>query len=436
MASLSTHAVRPLRTLEPDGPLDDLEWLDDVVGTARVVAIGESSHYLAENVRLRHRVLRYLVERHGFGAYAMETGFTESWLVHDWVRTGEGDLSQVMADGLTSLMGLWTPLRVHLNWMREHGRVRFFGTDLGGSVVSLLPSLDAVTAYLARADPDFALDPTIRETATAFAIPSAFSIPQGLAAYGELAPENRDALTAGLAELTARVTSGRLDLVRRTTVEDYERALRSLYELVTIDLGLRHLVRGEQLGMLTIRDATATDTVEWLLRREDRIVLGAHNGHIGRWPGTLPGTPPGVPPATPMGLQLADRLGEDYVAIGVTLGSGQTLREGPEFYEGDLFMELEPPEPDSLDGLLAASHDGPFGVDLRRLSAEDAAKVRAVPRQRLGSQYLDLSALDAYDAVVHLPHVRGAEYDRDVIDCSHPDVRRRFSPPGAGRSAR
>ena len=428
MTKLSKHAVRPIRTLDPDGPLDDLEWLDNVVGKARVVALGESSHYIAENIQLRHRLTRYLVERHGFGAYAMETGFTEGWLVHDWVRTGEGSLSQAMASGVTSLMGLWTQLRAQLQWMREHNRsVEFYGTDLGGSVVSLLPSLDAVTAYLAKADPDFDLNPRIRETATAFAIPSAFSIPEGLAAYGELTPETRDALTAGLAELTARVTSRHLDYVRKTTVDDYERALRSLREAVTIDMGLRHLVRGEQLGMLTVRDATSTETVEWLLRRHDRIVLGAHNGHVQRSPGTLPGTPPGVPPATPMGLRLADRLGEDYVVIGVTMGSGQTLMEGPEFYEGKLFMDLEPPKPDSIDGLMAASHDGPFGVDLRRLSPDDAAKVRAAPQQRLGTQYFDVNALDAYNAVVHLPHVRGAEPDRDVIACSHADVRKRFS---------
>ncbi|MBE1606482.1 erythromycin esterase family protein [Actinopolymorpha pittospori] len=427
MTKLSKQAVRPMRTLDPDGPLDDLEWLDDVVGKARVVALGESSHYIAENLQLRHGLTRYLVERHGFDAYAMETGFTEGWLVHNWVRTGEGSLGQAMAAGVTSLLGLWTQLRAHLQWMREHSpSVAFYGTDLGGSVVSLLPSLDAVTAYLAKADPDFELNPRLRETATAFAIPSAFSIPQGLAAYGELAPEDRDALTAGLAELSARVTSRRLDYVRRTSVDDYERTLRSLREVVTIDMGLRHLVRGEQLGMLTIRDATSTETVEWLLHRHDRIVLGAHNGHVQRSPGTLPGTPQGVPPATPMGLRLADRLGEDYVVIGVTMGSGQTLMEGPEFYEGKLFMDLEPPRPDSLDGLMAASHDGPFGVDLRRLPPEDTAKVGAVRQQRFGTQYLQLNPLGAYDAVVHLPHVRGADPDQDVIAHSHPDVRKRF----------
>jgi erythromycin esterase-like protein len=64
-----------------------------------------------------------------------------------------------MAKGMTSLMGLWTQMRTQLEWMRRHNRaaalpVGFYGIDLPGSMVSLLPGLDAVIAYLAQAYPD------------------------------------------------------------------------------------------------------------------------------------------------------------------------------------------------------------------------------------------------------------------------------------------
>jgi len=68
---LSDEAVITLTTLDPTGPLDDLAWLDEAISDARVVAIDESAHYNHEPYQLRHRLLHYLVERHGFSAYAM-----------------------------------------------------------------------------------------------------------------------------------------------------------------------------------------------------------------------------------------------------------------------------------------------------------------------------------------------------------------------------
>jgi erythromycin esterase len=426
---LSDQAVKPLRTLDPAGPLDDLDWLDQAIGDARVVAIGESAHYNGESYLLRHRLLRYLVERHGFGAYAMENGFTEGWQTDNWVRGGGQDqLGHVMANGVTSLMGLWTQMRAHLEWMRQHNRTAahptgFYGIDLGGSNVSLLPGLDAVTAYLADADPEFEVDPSVRATASAFAPASAFSIPAAFAAYGELTPDPQAALTAGLAELAARMTGRRLEYVRRTTVEAYERALRALHLTITLDTVVAAMARGDQQTALFNRDGAIADTVEWILRREDRIVLAAHNGHIQRWPVTLPG----MLPVTPMGMHLADRLGTDYLVIGTTTGTGQTLNASAEFYTGTLFTDMEPPRQGSLDALMAASCDGPFATDLRRLPAADTTTVGAVSQQRFGTFYSDLSPLDAYDVIVHLPHVTAAEPDHDALVNSPHEVQEVFS---------
>lgn len=88
---LSDHAVRPLRTLDPAAPLDDLGWLDAVIGDARVVAIGESAHYNRESALLRHRLLRYLVERHGTGAGAVSTNLALG------KATSESSHTQVLA---------------------------------------------------------------------------------------------------------------------------------------------------------------------------------------------------------------------------------------------------------------------------------------------------------------------------------------------------
>ncbi|MBF6327246.1 erythromycin esterase family protein [Nocardia transvalensis] len=436
-ARLRDDAVRPLRTLDPAAPLGDLKWLDDAIGNARVVAIGEPAHFNHEFYRLRHRLLRYLVERHGFGAYAMESGFTEGWLVDGWVRGGEDRLGRVLATGMTSLMGMCTEMRDQLNWMRQHNLesarpVGFYGADLSGSNISLLPSLDAVLAYLTRADPDIAVDPAIRETAAAFAAPSIFSLATAIGAYTELEPARRDALTAGLTRLSTRLVARRLDYVRRTGTADYERALHALRLTITLDAVVRAMTRGDQQDVANFRDAAMADTVDWILRREDRMVLAAHNGHLQRYPLTMPG----IPTATPLGMHLADRLGDDYLVIGATTATGRTLNTGNDFHTGTFFTDLQPPETGSLDALMSATHDGPFAIDLRTLSPEDSAAVGATTRYRMGNWYLDVNPVQAFDIVIHLPSATPAEPDPEAIAEAPQEVQQPFSAWRARRDGR
>ncbi|TYB68832.1 erythromycin esterase family protein [Nonomuraea sp. PA05] len=428
---LSEAAMIRLDTLDPAAPLDDLTWLDATIGDARVVAIGESAHYNREFYELRHRLLRYLAERHGFSAYVMETGFTEGRRADAWVLGGEDQLGEVMAHGLTSLMGLWRQLGAHLEWMRGHNAtaarpVRFHGVDLGGQNASLLPALDAVLAYLAQADPGFQPDPAVRETAASFAATSAFTAPAALAAYAQLPPEQKNALTAGLTGLAARLKGRRLDHVRHTTAQQYEDALRIACQLITLESAIRAMTSGDVQSAMYNRDAEMADTVEWILRRQDRVVLAAHNGHLQRWPGELPG----MDPMTPLGMHLADRLGNDYLVIGTTVGTGQILNsDAAAFQTGTLFAPMQAPRPGSLDALMHASHDGPFAADLRRLSPADAGAVRAatVYRAGLGENYAPISPMDAFDVVVHLPRVTGADPDEAAVACSPEEVREVFS---------
>ena len=88
--------------------------------------------------------------------------------------------------------------------------------------------------------------------------------------------------------------------------------------------------------------------------------------------------------------------------------------------------EMGPPETGSLDALMAASCDGPFATDLRRLSPSGAA-VRAAHQLRYGTYYADLNPLEAFDIVIHLPQVTSADPDPDALAQSPEDVRKAFA---------
>jgi erythromycin esterase len=81
-----SHATR-LATLDPDADDDtDLAPLLDLVGEARVVALGESMLRIHEFFQLRHRIFRFLVRRAGFTALVLESGFPEGLTVDGWLR--------------------------------------------------------------------------------------------------------------------------------------------------------------------------------------------------------------------------------------------------------------------------------------------------------------------------------------------------------------
>lgn len=436
---LSAAAVRPLPDLVGDPATVDIEplrWLDAVVEGARVVAIGESAHFNAESYRLRHLVLRYLVEHHGFTAYAMESGFVEGCQVDAWLARPTGpsantEIGTILAQGMTSLMGMCTEQRQLLEWLRSTAgrggpRVHFYGVDTPGSNVSLLPALDFVSDYLAETDPDLRIDPDLRELAAIGAASSIFAAQDTAADYANLPLDRKDALTSGLTLLLARLRARQPEQRHPghrsrgenpiALIPDLDHATRALETAIALDAYRRDMT-------VNVRDLAQADTVEWILGREKRVVLAAHNAHVQRWPTEFPGV---LPPTTTAGQHLGGRLGTQYRVIGVTNGSGETLTTGSGFYEGRFFDELPTPPPGTLDAVMAASADEPFGVDLQRLEDPDRAALAAVHEQRSGGFICPIDALIAYDAIVHLPHVTSARPEPAAVDAAPTEVAAAF----------
>ena len=114
-------------------PHDDLEFLRDLVGDARVVALGENTHGARDFFEMKARILRFLVEEMGFDTFAIEATWPESLRLDRYVRTGEGDPAMLLAG-----LYFWTwnteSVLEMIEWMRDHneggGEVGFHGVDL------------------------------------------------------------------------------------------------------------------------------------------------------------------------------------------------------------------------------------------------------------------------------------------------------------------
>ena len=83
--------------LDLDAPFDDLEPLTNRARDARVVALGSAIRHSHELCTLTHRVMRFLIEQHGFRSVVLEGDEAASASLDTYVGTGEGDAYEILA---------------------------------------------------------------------------------------------------------------------------------------------------------------------------------------------------------------------------------------------------------------------------------------------------------------------------------------------------
>ena len=151
---IATHAVR-LTTPEPGHGFADMQPLKKVIGSARIVALGEATHGTREFFQLKHRMLEFLATEMGFRIFSIEANMPEAYRLNDYVLTGKGDPKQLLKG-----MYFWTwdtqEVLDMILWMREFnksgkGRVEFTGFDMQTPNVAV----DIVRDFVARTDPDY-----------------------------------------------------------------------------------------------------------------------------------------------------------------------------------------------------------------------------------------------------------------------------------------
>ncbi|GGV19044.1 hypothetical protein GCM10010275_70830 [Streptomyces litmocidini] len=402
---LRGHAT-PLAHLDPAAPLDDLEPLRDILDGARVVALGEHSHFIDEFAAMRRRILRFLIERCGFTVLAFEYGFCEAIPLDAWAQ-GQGaddDLSALLATAVP--IGLQEPARL----IRQHNRtaaapVRFAGIDIPAAGGSLLPALTPVADYLRRIDPETL--PTVQTAITIAASFAGDSAAVAAPAWARLPTTEQDALSALLARLRIRFRSLRPLYVSRGDQPSYDTALRCLEAACHGDYTFRAmaaLFAGDCLTADTsARDLYMAESLLWHLNRlepADRVVLVAHNAHIQKTPVAFDGHLTGLP----MGQHLHDALGDTYFALGLTSTTGHTaeMRRDEAAPFGFTIHEapLEPPVPGSIEAAFADTGLGLGLADLRQARTENFNGPDTI---RMQSVYADTPVLDAFDGILSAP---------------------------------
>ena len=379
----------PFRTVEPDdSDVSDLAPFRRIVGDARVVAVGESAHGIHEFYRIKDRLFRYLVSELGFTAFVLESGFAEALAVNEWIMGGPGNIDDIAPAGVCYSFDT-EDLRDQFRWMRAwnttHDRkVRFYGLDVPGSGTKPLPAIQACLNRLAPSPSDIEL---LRRAE----LGDRFQVP---IFYGDLSQAERDGLWQGVSGLAARAEAAQDDI-----------ALRCARGVDVI----RPAIEGELGGRLTPgdnpRDAFMADTVQWILQREKRIMISAHNAHIMKR--DLMGMPV-------LGTYLDPALESDMVIIGTTFAEGKVIRVNKLIDPKNWTIELAPlssPPQGTLDAAMDVASSDLHLVDIRQLSDEQLLDITTMLIHH------DAVPIDprGFDALIHIRHVSTAHQCFDDI---------------------
>lgn len=402
----------------------DFDRLVELVGDARVVLLGESSHGTHEFYRERARVTKRLITELGFEAVAVEGDWPDAYRVNRYVRGGSGD-----ADAEEALRGfrrfpmwMWRNAEVldFVGWLRAHndrrrseaGKVGFYGLDL----YSLGTSMNAVIAYLDERDPA-AADRARRRY-------------ECLQPYsGEAAPYG-EAVLLGVSESCRRhVLEELVDLRRRgadlmrmdglPAEEEYFFAERNAEVVADAEEYYRTMLGGPAASW-NLRDRHMADTLDHLLAHLDRhgggarVVVWEHNSHIGDARSTAMARRGELN----LGQLMRERHPRDVVLVGFTTHAGTVTAASSWGGEAERKRVL-PSLPGSYEAVFHATGLPAFllcplagtaaGEALVEPRLERAIGVIYKPETERRSHWFSASAGAQFDAIVHIDVTRAVE---------------------------
>lgn len=294
----------------------DLAPLDDIIGNAHVVALGEAMHTSGGFHEVRFRVVRHLIRDKGFRVLTLETPRLMSQPLIDFVddcrRAQMVDVhrlhsamhaifsvftSETMSDMLT-----WV---CRYNMAHPHDAVSFTGFDeqessyLGPAILNTL-SKKGLPASVATARNEITLcaDKNIRGTVTLEMMQSCSALIDG-----ELAQLSAPKI-AGLSATELTLLKLNLRSLRAHIKQFYMDSLGKIVE------PLDYQTRDEEMADIFL-------TLHQLYWRNAHTIIWAHNTHIER-DGLADEQPSGASKGAfrNMGKFLSDNLGDDYKSIG------------------------------------------------------------------------------------------------------------------------
>jgi erythromycin esterase-like protein len=302
------------------------EPLLDQIGDAHFVLLGEASHGTHEFYKARAEITKRLIRENGFNAVAVEADWPDAYRVNRFVRgrSDDVDAEESLTDFKRFPTWMWRNADVldFVGWLREHNercrhQAGFYGLDL----YSLYSSVEAVLGYLKRVDPDAAK--RARQRYSCFEAFAHDSQSYGYSAASGMVEPCEAEVVKQLVELQRHAADYR-ERDGQVAEDEFFFAEQNARLVKNAEEYYRSMFRG-RVSSWNLRDRHMVETLEALVRhlerqlhREPRVVLWAHNSHLG----DARHTQMGERGEWNVGQLVRERFGDDAVLVGFTTHTG------------------------------------------------------------------------------------------------------------------
>jgi erythromycin esterase-like protein/predicted phosphoribosyltransferase len=406
------------------GGVPPREVLSELIGDARIVLIGESSHGTQEFYRARAEITKWLIEEKGFCAVAAEADWPDAYRVNRYVRGCDDDTTAEEAlrgfERFPAWMWRNIVVRDFVEWLRENNQqcsldnrpqAGFYGLDL----YSLHRSMHEVISYLDKVDPLAAARARKRYGCFDHVTADDGQSYGFAAAFGAGPSCEREVI-----EQLIDIQRNALNYARRDgqlAEDDLFYTEQNAYVVRNAEEYYRAMFRG-RVTSWNLRDKHMAHTVEALLTHLSRrvaiprIVVWAHNSHVG----DARATEVASDGQLTLGQLARERYGQDCRLIGFSTYTGtvtaasdwggvaerKMVRPALAGSIEELFHETGRPE-------FIVTHDGDAAAALDVVRLNRAIGVIYLPATERQSHYFHVRPAAQFDAMIHIENTQALE---------------------------
>lgn len=316
----------PLNTTNPQDNLEDLSFLKELIRDKSVIALGDATHGTKEFFTMKHRLVRYLVEKAGYRIFVIEANLPECMRINDYVMYGKGNPEEALYN---IYFWIWNTDEIMemIQWMRNYNegkedkdKVRFYGNDMRFTIAAA----DFIMKDLDSLQIDYSNYKDLLDS---------LSNPRLRGLYRVEKSETNEKYTQVL-KLCKYSEIYKSEFINKSDAEYYKLHQQYLNVLVQAMVNLT-----PENGYF--RDSCMAANTKWISEYEqtDKIIVWAHSGHISKTKSFSGAT------GYQMGYWLSKLFPEKYYAIGFDFhdGSFRAYQNWPPVTESDNKSTLNGP---------------------------------------------------------------------------------------------